>query len=314
MTYKVIQVTPDTDEWLEERRKSVGASEVAAVMGLSPWQTALDVYKAKQGVADEFDPVLAMIGHESEHIIHKWLVEHSGLGLNLRSGFMARSTEHPMVHATFDRLHDDAGLLIPVQLKTAHQYSSHKWDEGIPTEYRVQVQAEMLVGDAPRALVVVWIGGREFRAFWEPRDEAFITGHMIPALEEFWGRVESGTLPPPQTVGEINEVYPSEAQEVELSPEAFDVLERITVLNSDIKAQEAERDALKVALAEYVQTADTLMFEGRKVATWKTQKGRQSLDTVALRNDHPELVAEYTRQGADFRVLRAVKQKEKVNV
>lgn len=310
MTYKIIEVTPDTDEWLDERRKSVGASEVAAVMGLSPWQTALGIYKAKQGADNDFDPVLAMIGHESEHIIHKWIVEHSGLGLNLTSGFMARSGEYPFIHATFDRMHDDAGLLIPVQMKTAHQYTSHKWDEGIPTDIRVQVQTEMLVSGAPRALVVVWIGGREFRAFWEARDDQFITEHLIPAVAQFWGHVTDATPPSPQTVAEINEVWPSEDSEFELSPEAFDVLERITVLNSDLREQEAERDALKVALAEYVQTADTLTFEGRKVATWKTQKGRQSLDTVALRNDHPELVAEYTKQGAGFRVLRATKAKE----
>lgn len=87
-------------------------------------------------------------------------------------------------------------------------------------------------------------------------------------------------------------------------------MERITVLNSDIKAQEAERDALKVVLAAYVRSADTLLFEGRKVATWKTQKGRQSFDRQALELDHPEIVAAYTRQGADFKVLRTIKPKE----
>ena len=78
-----------------------------------------------------------------------------------------------------------------------------------------------------------------------------------------------------------------------------------------MKVQEEERDALKVALAAYVQDADTLLHEGRKVATWKTQKGRQSLDTATLRADHPDLVAAYTKQGADFRVLRATKVREK---
>ena len=42
--YRIVPITPDTPEWLVERRKSVGASEVAAIMGLDPWMTALDVY------------------------------------------------------------------------------------------------------------------------------------------------------------------------------------------------------------------------------------------------------------------------------
>lgn len=307
MTYKIVDVTPDTPEWEEERRNSVGASEVAAVMGLDPWQTALDVFKSKQGVDRHFDPLLAWIGHRDEPTISEWIEKFSGLNLDLCDGFMARRTDYPFIHASFDRITADG---IPVQLKTAHEYTSHKWEEGIPTQYRIQVQTEMLVSGAPRALLVVRIGARDFRAIWEPRDDKFINGHLIPAVSGFWVNVEAGVAPPPSTVAEINEAYPSEAVELELSEDAFEVLERITVLNSDIHAQEAERDALKVALAEYVKTADTLMFEGRKVATWKSQKGRASFDGKRFREDHPDLAAEYTVQGAPFRVLRATKAKE----
>lgn len=308
MSYTIVNVEPDTDAWIEERRRSLGASEVAAVMGLSKWSTPLSVYKAKHGAASDIDPLIAWLGHRDEPTIAEWIEKFSGLKLDLRMGCMARRDDFPMLHATFDRLTADG---IPVQLKTAHEFMSHKWDEGIPTEYRVQVQAEMFVADAPRALVVVRIGARDFRAIWEPRDDTFIRDHMLPAVADFWAGVEAGEPPAAHTVAEIAERWPSEPREVELSAEAFDVLERITVLTSDMKVQEEERDALKVALAAYVQDADTLLHEGRKVATWKTQKGRQSLDTATLRADHPDLVAAYTKQGADFRVLRATKVREK---
>lgn len=307
MSYTVVDVVPDTDEWLQERRSSVGASEVAAVMGLSQWATPLDVYRSKHGVDRPFDPLIALLGHEAERTLSRWLVELSGLNPDLSPGFMARSVEHPFIHATPDRMWGD----IPVQIKTAHEFTSHKWDEGIPTEYRVQVQTEMLVLGAPRALLVVQIGARDVRAIWEARDDRFINEHLIPTVTEFWGHVEAHEPPPPSTVAEIAEAYPSEAIEVELSDEAFDVLERITVLNSDIQAQEAERDALKVALAGYVETADTLFHGGQKVATWKSQKGRAGFDQKRFREDHPELAAEYVTQGAPFKVLRAIKPKEK---
>lgn len=307
MTYVVVNVTPDTDEWLEERRKSVGASEVAAVLGLSEWATPFDVYRSKKGIDRPFDPLLSLVGHMDEQVMHRWLVELSGLNPTLTPGFMARSVEHPFIHATPDRMWDG----IPVQLKTAHEFTSHKWDEGIPTEYRVQVQTEMLVVDAPRALLVVRIGARDFRAIWEHRDDRFINEHLIPTVAEFWNaHVALDNPPEASRITEIQERYPSEDRELELSEQAFDVLEQITVLNSDIQAQEKERDALKVAFANYVGTADTLTYEGQKVATYKSQKGRQSFDTAALKRDHPELVADYTTQGAPFRVLRRTKPKE----
>ncbi|HIF05968.1 MAG TPA: hypothetical protein EYQ64_03175, partial [Gemmatimonadetes bacterium] len=102
-----VEVTPDTPAWEQERRNSVGASEVAAVMGLSAYGvTPLDVYKHKLGVDRHFDPILAWVGHQSEPIMEAWLREFSGLDLNIRPGFMARSVEHPYLHASFDRVNE----------------------------------------------------------------------------------------------------------------------------------------------------------------------------------------------------------------
>lgn len=307
MTYERVPVVSDTPEWAEERRKSVGASEVPAVMGLSPYGSSLQVYKHKHGVDSEFDPVLAYSGHASEAVMEGWLREFSGLHLDIHPGFMARSTEWPFLHASFDRVVENPFLTI--QMKTAHYHAGHHWDEGVPTDVRVQVQAELAVAGTRRALIVVWIGGRDYRLFWEDRDDRFINEQMIPALEAFWHRVITHDPPPVSTIAEVNEIT-TEERPVDLSDTAFETLERITVLNSDIKAQEEERDALKVILAQYVGTADTLTFAGQKVATWKQQKGRVGFDKEGFGLDHPHLLAKYTRIGAPFRVLRATKSKE----
>lgn len=306
--FEVVNVTPDTPAWLEKRRGSVGASEVPAVMGMSSYGTTpLDIYKSKQGVDRDFDPVLAFIGHASEPIMHEWVEKHSGLGLMLLPGFMARSTQYPFLHASFDRVTSDG---VKVQMKTAHAYSGHSWDEGVPTDIRVQVQAEMAVSGDSRELVVVWIGGREFRYFWEARDDRFIQEHLVPTVEAFWRDNVLAEVPPPvSTLAEVNDIA-TDGTETELSESAFDTLERITVLNSDIQAQEAERDALKVALAQFTGTADVLTFEGRRVATWKQQKGRMGFDRAGFAAEHPDLLAQFIVQGAPFRVLRRTKTKE----
>ncbi|MFF3029118.1 YqaJ viral recombinase family protein [Microbacterium sp. NPDC057944] len=307
MSFTVIDVTPDTPEWEQERRNSIGASELAAAMNLSPYATPLDVWKHKQGVDRPFDELLSFIGHESEHIIERWVERFSGVHVSLKPAFMARSIEFPFLHASFDRVSDNP--FTTWQFKTAHHYTGHKWDDGIPTDIRIQVQGEMLVAGTQRAAVVVWIGGREFRLFWEDRDERFIREHLIPTARDMWERVQNDDAPPPSTIAEVNAISTVD-RPVELSDTAFETFERIAVLNADIRAQEEERDALKVAFAQYVGSADTLTHNGRKVGTWKQQKGRVGFDREGFTLDHPHLAAQYTRTGAPFRVLRATKQKE----
>ncbi len=308
MTFEVIDVVPDTDEWLAERRASVGASEVAAVMGLSPYNTALDVYKSKQGVDREFDPLLSFVGHASEPIMHEWLVKFSGLNLELRPGFMARSVEYPFLHATFDR---DAGDVM-VQMKTAHQYTGHKWDEGVPTDIRVQVQAEMAVSGHQRALVVVWIGGREFRHFWEPRDDRFIEEHMLPALTKFWTDLEAGIAPAPATVAEISTDWHDSGAEMEAPDELQQRIEQRAFLLAT--AKEAEEDAKKITveLGNFMREHNVEKFTvgGKALLTFKRQKGKLSFDREKLEQEYPEAFNDCHTIGAPFMVMRTYKPKE----
>jgi hypothetical protein len=104
------------------------------------------------------------------------------------------------------------------------------------------------------------------------------------------------------------------AGEVELGNDAIDG--RIAALSAKLKAAEAylktaEEDAktvraeLLAAWAETYPQADVLRLPNNAgKISYKAQQGRASLDGDRLRKDHPQLAAEYTKQGASFRVLR----------
>lgn len=308
VSYTIVDVVSDTPEWEQERRNSIGASEIAAVLNLSPYSTPLDVWKHKKGIDRPFDPLLGFIGHASEDIIEQWVHKFSGVDVTLEPAFMARSIEYPFIHASFDRLSSDP--FITWQFKTAHHYTGFKWDEGIPTDIRIQVQTEMLVAGTRRAAVVVWIGGREFRLYWEDRDDRFINEQLIPAARDLWQRVLDDSPPEPSTLAELNDVELHPGEEIEASETALEMIERRAVLESDIASMREEADALKVALGQYMGTAEALTRDGQRILTFKYQKGRASFDAAALKRDHPELVTEYTNVGAPFRVMITIKPKE----
>ena len=41
------------EEWLSARRTGIGGSDIAAILGLSPWRTPLDVYRDKVDGEDQ---------------------------------------------------------------------------------------------------------------------------------------------------------------------------------------------------------------------------------------------------------------------
>ena len=46
-----VTVQEQRESWLKERRSGIGGSDAAAILGVSPWRTALDVYSDKRGIS-----------------------------------------------------------------------------------------------------------------------------------------------------------------------------------------------------------------------------------------------------------------------
>lgn len=307
----------DSPQWHEARRQGIGASEVAAILGLSAWQTPLDVYRAKMGVPNEIPENLAYFGHALEQPIAAWIEhKHPEVG-GVWPGIGARSVEWPWLTATPDRVTTpdpvDFEPMVPIELKTSSAYSKDKWRDGVPLYYQAQVQTQLAVLGAPCGWLAVLHGGNDPELYRVDRDDTFITDILVPRTKEFWEDHVLAHVPPePSTLGEQALVWPTTPDStVELSETAYEAFQRRNVLLSDIRAQQAEADELQKVLGSYVQTAETLTYEGRPVATYKTQRGRITLDHKALTADHPEIASRYERRGQDFKVLRTIKEKMK---
>lgn len=280
-----IRVTPDTPEWMAERRNSIGASEVAAAVGESSYDgTPLKVYLDKIGAGREpFDPLLSLIGHGEEPIISEWVGRwHPEVG-EVGPGFMARREEYPWLHATFDRVVTDPdGVQVPLQLKTSTVFVKHKWGLGVPVDYLIQEEIECLVMDAPYALLAVHhTGTTEFELYRLPahheRQQA-----LVGATRRLWDCIESHT-PPPSTIGDdLARLYP-ESPDVKVTADE-ETLETIEFLretaamrNATVREYQAQEEDAKHSLEQFMREASEIIhpMTGRVVHTWKTNKAGQ---------------------------------------
>lgn len=182
-------------EWHAARRLSIGASEIAIVLGESPWRSRLDLYyeKTSDQPREHEDSEHMLWGRLLEGAILDEVARRAGVEVTLR-GPSLRSVAHPWATATPDGL-TAAGE--PVEVKNlSGGYDADDWDAGIPRHYYLQCQHQMMVTGARRCLFAALVWGRKLVWEWVPRDDDEIR-RIVVAGSEFWRRVTELDEPPP---------------------------------------------------------------------------------------------------------------------
>ena len=144
-----------TDEQKKLRMTGIGSSDIAAVVGLHPYRSALDVWAVKRGIFEEpdlKDKVPVQVGIYMEPFIAHYYAATTGFPL-ADGGGTHTHPDHPWMLATPDRevpryaFQDYPGHL--VELKTVGWRSAYRWGEGgedvMPPEYQVQCRWQMAV-------------------------------------------------------------------------------------------------------------------------------------------------------------------------
>jgi predicted phage-related endonuclease len=204
-----------TPEQLEERRKSIGSSDMAAIMESDPWRSPVDVWFDKLGMLEAEEPSDAMIaGSYMEVGVLDWCEDQlksseNYMEINPDWGYLKRDHLEEVagthIVARVDAFCIDSSLQkhIPVEAKTSGLVSGFvplEWgkpgSEEVPEHVYIQCHVHMIALGAPYCLVPVFLGnGRGFVMYRVFRDEDVVNG-ILEAAEEFWGYVERKEQPP----------------------------------------------------------------------------------------------------------------------
>lgn len=206
-----------TTEQLAERKSYLGASEVAAVLGVDPWRTPLEVYLAKRG------EIPATTNDESEaielgHALESSLVALMNSRLRLR-GVMDASpiyiTDQPefRIDGTPIVAHPDAivrslgdpACLHLREIKTTrltNQYGAidewgEEWTDEIPRHMVVQAHVQLQAADLDDLYLGALIGGVGFRVYHVRRHD--LGRVLVEKATDWWDRHVVGGIEPPMT-------------------------------------------------------------------------------------------------------------------
>lgn len=189
-----------TKEQLAMRLTGIGGSEISSLVGLNPYSSPIDVWRAKvEGVVFEGNAATER-GNYLEPAVAAWYVDQTNAVL--RDVGTVRHPTSPIALATPDRIATIKGKERLLEIKTANIRQLDKWgdsDDAVPEQYLVQVQWTMACVGLHEADVAVLIAGDTFRIY-HLRLDLELVSMLLEAAEGFWSRyVVTKTPPPPDS-------------------------------------------------------------------------------------------------------------------
>lgn len=292
---------PQSPEWHQARAAGLGGSEIAAVMGLNPWESAFSLWHRKAGRIGPKEQTAAMSwGKRLEPAIAaKWSEDHPEF--RTRHTGTWRSRERHWQIANPDRL-----LLTPsranntlyeptsiLEVKTAHGMDAHAWgDSGtdeIPVYYRCQVLWYLDVFGFDRCDVAVLIGGSDYREYaigYDPAEAAI----MRDEAEIFLASIEAGDRPDIDSADTTYQVIR------QLHPDIDGTEKEIPLAAADHYLSACE---IAKAAADEKQYAAAIVLDHMGSAQYALRAGERFAQRVALGDDRtPHLRPTQKRRNA----------------
>lgn len=291
------------EEWLAERRKGLGSSEVGAVLGVSKYCTPYEVWLSKTGQVPPKAETLAMtLGHLLEGAVAELFAREAGVAIDDRTAgdFIVINDAETFARASPDRLGKDVdGTRVVVECKTTAMRVD---EDALPLTWYCQVQYLLFCTGLTRGAVAWLSQGRDFGYRWFDADADF-AAYMLGDLRDFWTRcVLGGEAPPPVSPADAAARYPrGGGGGVEATAGVVKAVERLREARARVKALEEEAEAAETEVKAFLGDREVLTVDGETVATWKATKARETFDSAAFRRADPETFAKFVKTSAPSR-------------
>lgn len=173
----------------------------------------------------------------------------------------------------------------------------------IPAAYAGQFYWGQGITARRATLVSALIGLDDVKLYWLPFHAPTVAAVRSEATR-FWTENVLGDMPPaPSSYDDISQILKQDdGQQLDATEEIRAAVERLRALKDQAKELIALEETLKLGIATYLGVRSELMWQGQKIASWKTQ-GSSRIDIDMLRDKYPDVAAACSVQSTQ-RVMR----------
>lgn len=302
------------EQWLELRRKGIGGSDAAAIVGLNPYKSALSVYYDKLGVLPEQEENEQMRqGRDFEDTVAKRFEEATGKKVR-RENAIIYHNDYDYIFANVDRIvvKERAGL----ECKTTSVWNRSDFKNGnYPETYYAQCLHYMMVTGLKKWYLAVLVLSQGFYWFEIDGQDPLVKADMDALLEQeisFWNEhVLKGN--PPEADGSessneaLIEVTKERSNDTILLYGHEKDLEQYLTIGAQIKDLEGKRELAKQKLIQGIGTHGSGVLDGYSIQITKVS-GREQIDVKKLRKELPDIYGQYMKYGKPYVKLDVKKE------
>lgn len=307
-----VAVRQGSPEWLDYRKTVVTATDIAVLLGLSPYKCEADLADEKRGLTEQPEPSLRMrAGSALQDLIGEEYARVTGKGIRRFRGMV----RHPDIE--WAAASPDFRVVGERRLVEAKRSSSRtRFADGIPQDIEAQVAWQLGCSGFPVADVAVLLGDDDL-AITPVEANPALFADLVVVAEDFRRRLADGG-PFARDNARIKRDYPADNGAEMVADNDLDTIVRErAALMSQLKGLETSKDALEAAIKSRMGEFAVLRGDGWK-ATWKRTKDSTVTDWKSMADGllrqlpEPErepLVGLFTTVQQGFRPLRVVFEK-----
>ena len=285
-----------------DRSKYIGGSDIGAILGLSRFRSPLEVWMEKTGKETKrLDSLPLRFGAFAESFVASEYARSTGFEL-IHDESIYIHPQHSFMSAHIDRFVLEDGSPSPTRIlecKTANPFSSGDWGEvgsdEVPMSYLCQCIWYMAITNINKVDLAVLFGNSDFRIYEITRDLELETV-ILQKATAFWTEYVLKDIAPPVSSEQDCQTLFSKGdstKSIEAKAETLLITQRLQLLNSEIDVREEEISSIKQAIMNQMGEAESLLYQGKTIATWKAPKPSFRLDSKRLEIEHPQIASNY---------------------
>lgn len=191
-----INIEQNTDNWLDGRKKVIGASDCPSIMGVSKWRTILQLYEEKKGICTPDQAAKAFIFHKGHHYEDLAREKYERLvGFNIPPQ-VVKCALRPYMQASLDCFNGKHDFVGEVKFQGKDDWLLLREKGIVPECYYPQVQYQLACTDF-KELHFIGINQQKDVGWTIVKPDLNYINKMIAWCDKFWELIQENIAPSP---------------------------------------------------------------------------------------------------------------------